>query len=342
MSDIALINRFLEYLESERNFSSHTIRSYTADLVQFSQYLAVEPSDASGEPLSLEALEGVEPLAADRAEQSLLEMTPMRIRSYLALLRNSAYSRSTTARKLATLRSFYKYLVRIGLVETSPVSVIRTPRLSKRLPEFLDLRQIDQLLDAPDGETLLGARDKAILETIYSAGLRISEVVGLNLEDLDEFGGAIRVRGKGRKERLAPLGSKAVASIRNYLRLRHDELGEADNGALFLNRSGKRISDRSIRRKLNKYMAEAGIPKHISPHTLRHSFATHMLNAGADLRSVQEMLGHENLSTTQIYTHLSTRKIKDVYDRAHPMSRPRKPSAEGEYAREREPAYAGS
>jgi integrase/recombinase XerC len=340
MTDIALIDRFVHYLQTERQFSEHTIRSYSADLVQFCQFLAADASDRATDEIVLADLEGQPALPPNRLEEALLGMTPMRIRSYLALLRNSDYSRSTTARKLATLRSFYKYLVRIGRVETSPVSVIRTPRLSKRLPEFLDVRQVDKLLDAPDAQTLLGARDKAILETIYSAGMRISEVVGVNIEDLDEFGGALRVRGKGKKERLAPLGSKALSAIRWYLRMRNEELGHAENGALFLNRSGKRISDRSIRRKLNKYMTEAGIAKHISPHTLRHSFATHMLNAGADLRSVQEMLGHENLSTTQIYTHLSTRRLREVYDRAHPMNRPiRTPF--GEYRREHEPALAG-
>jgi integrase/recombinase XerC len=320
MTNLALIDTFLDYLQSERNFSSHTIRSYTADLQQYCQYLAaVETLGPDGE-LALDTLPPLDEIPGETLIQRILAATPMEIRAYLSVLRNSEYSKSTTARKLATLRSFYKYLVRTGALETSPVSVIRTPRLEKRLPKCLDLEQIDALLDAPDTTTLLGARDKAILETLYSAGLRISELVALNIEDLDEFGGAVRVRGKGKKERLAPMGSQALDAIEQYLTLRGQELGEVRVGPLFVNRSGKRLSDRSIRRKLNTYLSMAGIPTHISPHTLRHSFATHMLNAGADLRSVQELLGHENLSTTQIYTHLTTRRLKDVYTKAHPLA----------------------
>ncbi len=323
MGELPLIQNFLDYLEIERNFSAHTIRSYSADMVQFCQFLAATDDLASlgGLPdLTVEKLADIEDLPPEKLSQRLLAVNPLEVRSYLALLRGSDYSKSTTARKLATLRSFYKYLVRSGEVESSPVSVIRTPRLDKRLPKFLDVQQINTLLDAPDTTTMLGARDKAILETIYSAGLRISELVGLNIEDLNEFEEAVKIRGKGKKERLTPLGRAAIRAITHYLAMRGQAASKPQKGPLFVNRAGKRISDRSIRRKLNKYMILAGIPAHISPHTLRHSFATHMLNAGADLRSVQEMLGHENLSTTQIYTHLTTKRLKKVYNHAHPLA----------------------
>jgi integrase/recombinase XerC len=323
MVNVEPIQQFLDYLQTERNFSEHTIRSYAADLAQFAQYLAATDQTDAGlhnGRLTIEQFPDPDELNASHIRTRLHNLKPMEVRSFLAVLRNSDYSKSTTARKLATLRSFYKYLVRQGQIESSPVSVIRTPRLDKRLPKFLDIKQIDALLAAPNPDTLLGARDRAILETIYSAGLRIGELVALNIEDLDEFGEALRIRGKGRKERLAPMGSKALEAIARYRRKRDESFGPARQGPLFVNRSGKRLSDRSIRRKLNKYMKIADIPKHISPHTLRHSFATHMLNAGADLRSVQEMLGHENLSTTQIYTHLTSARLKEVYDKAHPLS----------------------
>ena len=325
MNELPLIRKFLNYLQTERNFSIHTIRSYSADLAQFCQFLvSTEDIDAlAAEPtfLKLEQFLPVDHLSPERLTKRILTITPMEIRSYLAVLRRSDYSKATTARKLATMRSFYKYLVRTEKINSSPVSVIRTPKLDKRLPKFLDVQQIDALLETPDTQTLLGARDKAILETIYSAGLRISEVVSLNIEDLDEFGGALRIRGKGKKERLAPLGTKAIEAINSYMNMRSDLLGDASRkGPLFINRTRKRLSDRSVRRKLDKYLLMAGIPTHVSPHALRHSFATHMLNAGADLRSVQEMLGHQNLSTTQIYTHLTTSRLKEVYDKAHPLA----------------------
>ncbi len=325
MNGLPLIRKFLNYLQTERNFSTHTIRSYSADLIQFCQFLVstedVDALAAGATSLKLEQFLPADQLSPECLTKRILTLTPMEIRSYLAVLRSSDYSKATTARKLATLRSFYKYLVRTEQIDSSPVSVIRTPKLDKRLPKFLDIQQIDTLLEAPDTQTLLGARDKAILETIYSAGLRISEVVSLNIEDLDEFGGAVRIRGKGKKERLAPLGTKAIEAINLYVNMRNDLLeATLRKGPLFINRTGKRLSDRSVRRKLDKYLPMAGIHTHISPHALRHSFATHMLNAGADLRSVQEMLGHQNLSTTQIYTHLTTRRLKEVYDRAHPLA----------------------
>jgi len=328
MRQLPLIDRFLEHLDSERNFSAHTIRCYQADLAQFAGFLlaGAESTSATGEPPS--------PDEADkrRLTDRLLSLTPTEVRSYLAMLRDGGYSKSTVARKLATLRSFYKFLVRTEAIEASPVSVIRTPKQDKRLPKCLDIEQVNALLAAPDGSTFLGARDRAILETIYSSGLRVGELVSLNVEDLDEFSEALRIRGKGRKERICPLGAKALEAIAEYLRIRRARLGPVKRGPLFVNKAGRRLSARSVRRKLDKYLLSAGIDVHVSPHALRHSFATHMLNAGADLRSVQEMLGHASLSTTQIYTHLTTRRLKEVYDRAHPMAAggARRPLAGGE------------
>ena len=316
------VERFLEYIESERNFSSHTVRSYNTDLTQFCQFLS--GSCESESPTAAEKTDEALPARkrpTPRLRKILVNPAPTDIRAYLALLRNSGCAKSTIARKLATLRSFYRFLMRIGTIDASPVAAIRSPRADRRLPKCLDVEQVEALLEAPDARTLTGARDRAILETIYSAGLRIGELVALNLEDLDEFTGAVRIRGKGKKERLVPLGSKAVEAIDHYLVRKAAAFGRSRKGALFVNRFGRRISARSVRRNLDKHLLKAGIDLRVSPHVLRHSFATHMLNAGADLRSVQEMLGHESLSTTQIYTHLTTRRLKQVYDRAHPLSR---------------------
>jgi integrase/recombinase XerC len=354
MHYLELVEQFLQYIQSERNFSVHTLRSYCADLTQFCRFLVsiadVAPASSAvaiavpessqriaASPLwgaDLSDLPLLESLPPDAIHQRILAVGPNDIRAYMAAMRNSAYSKATVARKLATLRSYYKYLVKVRNIAASPVSVIRTPRQDKRLPKCLDIAQIESLLAAPDTATFLGARDRAILETIYSGGLRIGELVALNVEDLDEFSHALRIRGKGKKERLAPLGTKAMEAIAIYLAsARHVFASRAGDdpvapvparipprGPLFINKAANRLSERSIRRKLDKYLLMGGIPIHVSPHALRHSFATHMLNAGADLRSVQEMLGHESLSTTQIYTHLTTTRLKEVYDKAHPLA----------------------
>jgi len=314
---LPLIAEFLTHITSERNFSPHTVRSYCTDLEQFGRFLAAYPCDPE---MTADDLPGLAEIPPGTLTERLIALEPLTVRAYLAMMRNSGYSKATIARKLATLRSFYKFLVRTERIESSPVSVVRTPRQNKRLPKLLDVAQMEALLAAPDTSTLLGARDRAILETIYSAGLRISELVGLDLDDIDEFTGALRIEGKGRKERLVPLGGMAVEAIEAYLALRNAQFDAHRRGPLFVNRFGRRLSARSVRRKLDKYLLIAGIPFHVSPHALRHSFATHMLDAGADLRSVQEMLGHASLSTTQVYTHLTTRRLKDVYRRAHPLA----------------------
>ena len=314
---LPLIEEFLSHIEAERNFSPHTVRSYATDLEQFCRFLAVADGGAE---LTVEELPELDEVSPGALTGALIALEPLTVRAYLAMMRNSGFSKSTIARKLAALRSFYKHLVRTERIEASPASVVRTPRQDSRLPKFLDVKQMEALLAAPDTATLGGARDRAILETIYSAGLRISELVGLNVSDIDEFSQALRILGKGRKERLVPLGDKAREAVEAYLAMRRDASRTARAAPLFVNRFGKRLSDRSVRRMLDKYVLAAGIAFHVSPHALRHSFATHMLDAGADLRSVQEMLGHASLSTTQIYTHLTTRRLKEVYSRAHPLA----------------------
>jgi integrase/recombinase XerC len=308
-----LLTRFFHSLQYEKSFSDHTLKSYRSDLEHFIGFLCIDKS--LGDPADPDR-----PVEAGPLTDALKAMDVMTLRRYLARLHEHPYSRATVARKLATLRSFYKYLVRVGELQESPVRVIRTPRQERRLPKFLDPDEIERLLDTPKGNDLLTLRDKAILETLYSTGMRVSEACQLNLDDMDSLGEVVRVRGKGKKERLAPLGSYAMAAIGRYLRTRQADPNVAafDRKPLFLNRHGKRLSQRSVRRKLAKYLAQAGLDPNVSPHTLRHSFATHMLNRGADLRAVQELLGHRSLSTTQIYTHVTMRRMQEVYSKSHP------------------------
>jgi integrase/recombinase XerC len=318
MQETPSTRKFLRHIGTERDFSVHTVRSYKNDLKQFCQFLVEPQAEAAAGQAELP--QGDLEALAQKAESRLLSAGPQEVRAYLAHMRTAGYSSATIARKLAAIRSLYKYLVRTGRIEASPVSVVRTPKQDKRLPKCLDIEQVTALITAPDESTFLGARDRAILETIYSAGLRISELVALNGDSLEEISETLRIRGKGKKERLVPLGSKALEAIRGYLLKRNAHFALGRDEALFVNKFGRRITSRSVRRTFNKYLAIAGIPQRVSPHVLRHSFATHMLNAGADLRSIQEILGHESLSTTQIYTHLSSRQLKSIYDRSHPLS----------------------
>ena len=262
-------------------------------------------------------------MSPEELDKRQLGCEPLTIREFLAYLYGQNYTKSTTARKLATLRSFYKFLIRRGLVSVNPLSTIRTPKQDKRLPKCLDLEQVQKLLDAPGDGDLLAARDKAMLEVLYSSGIRVSELVDLEMADMDLQEGVLRVRGKGRKDRLTPIGSQAIKALQQLLRAaqrRPQAASSQTAGRVFLNKHGQSLSTRSVRRKLDKYLVQAGLDPGISPHTLRHSFATHLLNNGADLRSVQELLGHQSLSTTQIYTHLSTGRMKDAYDGAHPRA----------------------
>ena len=325
------VRAFLDYLKLERHFSDYTVRSYGADLAQFVQFLAGD----------IGASFGGDRRRADATplENRLVGCRQDTVREFLSYLHGQNYTKSTTARKLATLRSFYKFLIKRGRCGESPLAAIRTPKQEKRLPKCLNLEEVQRLLDAPDDADILGCRDKAMLEVLYSSGIRVSELVDLTMSDLDLEEGILRVRGKGRKDRLTPIGSQAITAVRRYLQMRGIDADSIDpalaDGRVFLNKHGESLSTRSVRRKLDKYLAQVGLDPGISPHTLRHSFATHLLNNGADLRSVQELLGHQSLSTTQVYTHLTTERMKDAYDAAHPRSgahdpAPARPAAFGQ------------
>ncbi len=332
MEDSMIIQKFLDYLKFERRFSEHTAKCYGADLTQFCEFvMGRSESDLSdAEPMSLHAHDtGTATAVATQVDvkidQLLLATSTDCVRGYLAYLNEKHYSKATIARKLATLRSFYKFLVKRNHISTNPVASIRTPKQEKKLPRFLEYDEIKRLLCTPPVNTWLGARDRAILETLYSTGIRVSELVALNMDDIDFLGEVVHVRGKGKKERIAPIGSSALQVIQHYMEYRNKRAqsnGNFDTKVLFVNKHGRRLSTRSVRRKMDKYLKMAGLDPAISPHTLRHSFATHMLNNGADLRSVQELLGHQSLSTTQVYTHLTTRKLKEIYDGAHPRNNP--------------------
>ncbi len=321
----AVIHEFLSYLKFERHFSVHTAKCYGADLRQFSAFLqndanASADHDASGsweqQPATATATQ-----SQTTVEQLIIAADANTIRKYMAHMGQKEYSRATTARKLATLRSFYKFLVKRNYLTSNPVISIKTPKQEKKLPRFLEYEEVQRLLNAPPTNTWLGARDRAILETLYSTGMRVSELVALNMEDVDFLGEVIHIRGKGKKERISPIGSSALQAIQHYIEFRNKRMANDssfDGKVLFANKHGQRLSTRSVRRKMDKYLKEAGLDPAISPHTLRHSFATHMLNNGADLRSVQELLGHQSLSTTQVYTHVTTSRMKQVYDDAHP------------------------
>lgn len=344
MPTLPIAESFAEYLIHERRFSPYTARCYGADLRQFAEHLARAHGVDHDEAAERDAYArlsahaggsgpGTAPGELGRSTITgvIAEADPDVIRGFLAFLSEKSYSPATTARKIATLRSFYKWAARRNLSVGNPMTAIRTPRQSKRLPKAITVEQVERLLSAPPDGDLLGRRDRAMLETLYSTGIRVSELVGLNLEDLDLPGEALQVRGKGRKERLVPLGSHALAAIRRYTDMleQHERFGprwrEALAGTqtrhpLFVNKHGERLSSRSVRRKLDKYLREVGLDPSISPHTLRHSFATHLLDNGADLRSVQELLGHQSLSTTQVYTHLTAKRMQDVYSKAHPRA----------------------
>lgn len=340
MIESRLIDEFLNYLRFERHFSPHTAKCYAADLAQFCAYLAGDMEKATGRQNFASNLTTTRSaqggghasdavssnlatiLSDPNVTQRLTEVDANAVKSFLSFLGTQNYSKSTVARKLATLRSFYKFCLRRGYVQTHPLSSIRTPKQEKRLPKFLEVDDITRLLSTPDDTTLLGARDRSMLEVLFSTGVRVSELVDLNFADIDFTGQVIRVRGKGKKQRTTPIGPTAIASLQKYLELRRADARSAsfDSSALFVNKHGQRLSTRSVRRKLDKYLAQCGLDPSISPHTLRHSFATHLLNNGADLRSVQELLGHQSISTTQIYTHLTAPRLKAAYDAAHPRA----------------------
>lgn len=302
---------FLTDLEERRGASPHTVRSYRSDLADFLEYLDAVSADAA-EPSA--------PPTADSVDIALL-------RSYLASLHERGLSRVTAARKLAALRSFYRFLGRIGAVERDAARAVRAPKTPRRIPQRLELGEVEELLHAPDPATARGKRDLAILELLYGTGVRVSELVGLDLTDLQRNSRILRVLGKGGKERVVPFGEVAADALGDYLSARGELAaagGDAEGSeAVFLNARGGRLTDRSVRTIVRRYLGEAGIA-HLAgkatPHTLRHAFATHLLDRGADLRAIQELLGHASLATTQKYTQVSTARLFEVYAKSHPRT----------------------
>lgn len=296
----AEIGQFLRFLDVERNASDLTIKSYREDLMDMADFLTEEKATK------------LEPR----------QVTPTDLRGYVAALHEAGYARTSISRKLASLRSFFKFAIRQGFAEHNPAQPLRNPRGQRSLPHFLTAEEVDKLLDAPNLNESAGLRDKAILEVMYSAGLRVSEVVGMNDRDIDFAEGVVRIRGKGRKERLGSLGRYAMRALRAYFphRIRTEKEGQKEQPT-FTNKFGQRLTTRSVGRMLEKHILACGLDTRTTPHTLRHSFATHLLDRGADIRSVQEMLGHKSLATTQIYTHVSTANIKKAYVKAHPRAK---------------------
>lgn len=285
------IEQFISHLE-RRSLSPRTIRAYRRDLEQF---------------------------AASSAIAHPREATTVAIRAFLAEMLSRGNSKRSLARRLSTLRAFFKFLVDGGEVEANPAEAIRTPRFRQKLPKFLDVEQARKMVEAPrEQDRKNRVRDAAILELMYSSGMRVSELVSLDVDRVDLDSGTVRITGKGSKERLVPVGSYARAAIAGYLQRRRASQGER---ALFVNRFGRRLGGRSVRRIVKTYAALLGLAGKVSPHTLRHTFATHMLDAGCDLRTLQEMLGHSSLSTTQVYTHVTTRRMQEVYEKAHPRAK---------------------
>jgi len=301
MSDLETeAERFVKHLQTVKNLSPHTIRAYATDIADFLAFL------------------GEETLYDPR------EVNYKIIRRYMARLDRRGLARASTTRKLAALRAFFTFLVRKGLMDADPTLGLSNLHRDKRLPKFLRTEQIEALMERPDPKTPIGTRDRAILEVLYATGMRVSELVGMDVKDVDIPGGEIRVLGKRSKERITLIGRPAQEALHAYLTSGREKLlsknKDAEASAVFLNKNGGRLTARSIHRILDKYFAEVSEEMKISPHVLRHTFATHMLENGADLRSVQELLGHSSISTTQIYTHVTREHLKQVYDRAHPRA----------------------
>jgi len=282
------IEKFIRYLEIERNYSKHTVLNYHLDLEDFKTFL----SDADIEKVDY-----------------------LTLRKYLAGLKEKNLNAKSISRHISSIRTFFKFLTREGYIKANPVVGVSSPKQEKHLPSFMTEPEVIRLLETASGIDERSLRDRAILELFYSTGMRISELAALKISDIDFISGIIKVLGKGKKERIVPVGETALVSIRKYLEKRKKE-----SDVLFLNKNKTRMTDRGIRGAVDKYLRAAGLKHGISVHTLRHSFATHLLDRGADLRSVQELLGHSNLSTTQIYTHLTTERLRSVYNKAHPRA----------------------
>ena len=285
------IDKFIRYLEVERDVSAHTLRAYRKDLEDFFEYVKTEPD----------------------------KIDMIDVRGFIAEQIKKGLNKTTVSRRLASIRSFFKFLCREGYIKSNPAKLVPNPKIPKLLPRFLSVDDVFSLVEKPEGIGFIPVRDKAILELLYSSGLRVSELSGLNIDDLNIKGNLIKIRGKGKKERIVPVGSKAIDAIKSYMIDRM--LLKSKDRALFLNRMGTRLTDRGVRRIVVKYAKALTISGQIGPHTLRHTFATHLLQGGADLRVIQELLGHSSLSTTQKYTHLDITHLMDIYDKAHPFAR---------------------
>jgi len=286
------VEKFKNYLTAERDASPHTLRNYKKDL---------------------ELLRGA------LRERPWEQVDLLALRQFVAEQRSAGLSKVTIARRVATIRSFFRFLNREGYVPANPALGLIRPKQDRHLPSFLSVEETSRLMEAPQGDTFAALRDRAILETLYSTGLRVSELVGLKVRNVDLIGGTLRTIGKGRKERMVPMGSYSIQAIRAYLKTLTAEQSEPDR-PLFRNQRHGHLTDRSVRRILNRYLLQVSVARRISPHSLRHSFATHLLDRGADLRSVQELLGHSSLTTTQVYTHVTTERLKKVYESAHPRA----------------------
>jgi integrase/recombinase XerC len=303
-----LFSQFFEHLRYERNVSEHTLRNYASDLLQFYDHLAP-----------------VDPKTEKRREVDVKDIDHITIREWLSSLHADHKKKTSVARKLAALRTFFQFLVREGILEMNSAKLVSTPRLEKKLPSHLSVEDAVRFIETPDLNTDLGRRDRAILEFLYGTGVRVSELTKLDVNDVDFKNKLIRVTGKRRKQRIVPFGEPALHALMGYLTVRQGFLNNAppperDSKALFLNYQGTRITTRSVGRMVDKYIQICAGIHNISPHSLRHSFATHLLDSGADLRDIQELLGHARLSTTQVYTHVSMEKLIEVYDKAHPKA----------------------
>ncbi len=298
-----ILKKYEEYLRHEKDASEHTVKNYMADLYQFDGYMQKNHANI-----------------ANAGKSGLTKIDHNIVRSYLSTLfgKNNPAS---IARKLASLRSFFKYWIKEGVLSANPAKDVATPKVPKRLPKFLTVDEVATLLNSPTNTDILTLRDKAMMEVMYASGLRVSELVGLDTDHVSLAEGVVKVLGKGRKERVVPIGQKAQTALANYFARREELLDKSHpSKAVYLNRQGERITPRSVERMVQKYLRVSGIQKEVTPHVLRHSFATHMLNSGADLRGIQELLGHTSLSTTQKYTHVSVDKLMDVYEKTHPKA----------------------
>lgn len=304
------IEKFATHLEIERNLTPNTKKNYLIDIKQFQEFF-----------------KNTYAAAENHGGESLVHIDHMMIRAFLGTLYREKRKKVTIARKVTALRTFFNYLLREGLVKANPAEMVQTPRTEKYIPSFLSVDETMLLLQKKEGRDEAALRDRAIIELFYSSGIRLSELTGLNRGDIDFYQGLMRVRGKGRKERIIPVGDIALAAVRDYLENRKDISEKypysGSQEPIFIGRKGSRLSTRTVGRLLDRMVQKSGIARKISPHTLRHTFATHMMEAGADLRAIQELLGHESLSTTQKYTSVSVSRLLEIYDRAHPKARKR-------------------